>query len=46
MKTVLQFIWDLKLHKADEEVLIAHIERVQEQSSGPGLADECTNTVR
>lgn len=46
MKTILQFIWDVKLSKSDEAVLIEHVEASQEKLSGPGLSDKCTNTVR
>ena len=42
----MQFIWDVKLSKPDEAVLIEHVEASQEKVSGPGLSDNCTNTVR
>ena len=46
MKTILQFIQSLKLNKADEGVLIRHVEECRVSASGPSLDDKCTDRVR
>ena len=46
MPSVCQFIRGIKLDKADEALLVKHIEDCHANASGPSLNDRCTNRVR
>ena len=46
MPTILQFIQNLGLDKADEATLRQHVQDCYTQAGGPSLDDNCTEHVR